>query len=183
MESVSYRRRLMRRTFILAAASLVALLALGAATAGAHGGPGRGGGFTRAGSTSALVTGAAKQLGVTRPALVAAIEKAANARIDEAVEDGDLGDEYADDLKEEAGDNLRLAMELSRTRAVASNLGITTAKLNTGFRAARKALIVAKIEDALADGDITAEQAAELKQRLDAAELPGYKAFGFGRRP
>ena len=174
-----------RRTLMLAAVSLVAVLAVGAATAGAHGGPGRGG-IARA-SASALVTEAAKQLGVTRAALVAAIEKAAITRIDEAVEDGHVDADDAGELKEEAQDNLRYAMALSRTRAVASNLGITTTKLNSGFRAARKALILARIEDALAEGDISAEQAAELKEELEDAELPGYKAgglFGFdlGRR-
>jgi hypothetical protein len=80
-------------------------------------------------------------------------------------------------------DNLRLAMALSRTRTVASNLGITTAKLTSGFRAARKALILARIDDALADGDIRADRAAELRQRLDSVQLPGYKVgFGFGGR-
>jgi hypothetical protein len=79
-------------------------------------------------------------------------------------------------------DSLRLAIALSRTRTVASNLGFTTAKLNSGFRAAREALILARIDDALADGDVTADQPAELKQRLEAIQLPAYKAFGFGGR-
>jgi hypothetical protein len=167
-----------RRFMVLAALSLVALLAVGATTAGAHGGPGRGGGAKGA-SASALVTEAAKQLSVTRAALVAAIEKAAIARIDEAVEDEDVDADEADELKEEAQDNLRYAMALSRTRAVASNLGITTTKLNSGFRAARKALIVKRIDEALADGDIDAEEAAEAKEELDEEDLPGYKAGGF----
>lgn len=169
-----------RRLMLLGALSLVALLAVGAATAGAHGGPGRGGGGGPKASASALVTEAAKQLGVTRAALVAAIEKAAIARIDEAVEDEDVDADDADELKEEAQDNLRYAMKLSRTRAVAANLGITSAKLNSGFRAARKALIVKRIDEALADGDIDAAEAAELKEELEDEDLPGYKAGGFG---
>ena len=169
--------RSVRRLALLAALSLVALLAVGATTAGAHGGPGRG---FKGASASALVTEAAKQLGVSRSTLVAAIEKAAVARIDEAVEDDDLDADEADELKEEAQDNLRFAVALSRTRVVASNLGITAAKLNSGFRAARKTLIVKRIDEALADGDIDAEEAAELKAELNDAELPGYKSAGFG---
>jgi prophage DNA circulation protein len=166
-----------RRFAALAALCTVALLAVGAATAGAHGGPGRG---LKGASASALVTEAAKQLSVTRAALVAAIEKAAVARIDEAVEDEDIDADEAAELKEEAQDNLRYAMAISRTRAVASNLGITAAKLNSGFRAARKALIVKRIDEAVADGDIDAAEAAELKAELDEEDLPGYKAGGFG---
>ena len=169
--------RSVRRVTLLAALSLVAVLAVGVTAAGAHGGPGRG---VKGASASALVTEAAKQLGVTRAALVAAIEKAAVARIDEAVEDGDVDADRAAELKEEAQDNLRYAMALSRTRAVASNLGITTTKLNSGFRAARKALIIRRIDAAVADGDLEADEAAELKAELDEEDLPGYKAGGLG---
>ena len=169
-----------RRTMAMAAVALVAVLAFGAATAGAHRGPRPG--LARAGAT-ALVTEAAKQLSVTPAALVAAIDKSATAAIDDAVADGDVDADRAADLKAKVPDNLGLAMALSRTRTVASNLGITTAKLNTGFRAARKTLILARIDKALADGDITADQAAQLKQKLDSIQLPGYKAgFGFGGR-
>jgi prophage DNA circulation protein len=126
------------------------------------------------------VTQAAKQLDVTRASLVEAIEDAAVARIDGALEDEDIDSEEAAELKEEARDNLRLAMRLSGTRAVASNLGITAAKLNSGFRAARKALIVKRIDAALAAGDIDAAEAAELKEELEDATLPGYKARGLG---
>ena len=170
--------RSVRRATLLAALSLVAVLAVGVAAAGAHGGPGRGG--PKGPSASALVTEAAKQLGVTRAALVAAIEKAAVARIDEAVEDEDVDADRAAELKEEAQDNLRMAMALSRTRAVASNLGITTTKLNSSFRAARKALIIRRIDAAVADGDLEADEAAELKAELDEEDLPGYKAGGPG---
>ena len=178
----------LRRIVVLGAVSLVALLAVGAATASAHGGPGRGGGLGEGASALALATEAAKQLSVTRARLVDAIERAAVARIDEAVEDDDVDADDAAELKEEAQDNLRYAMALSRTRVVASNLGITAARLNSGFRAARKALIVKRIDAALADGDIDADEAAELKEELDEEDLPGYKAgagfgaFGFGER-
>jgi hypothetical protein len=173
----------MRKVTLLVVVAVAALLSVGATTASAHrGGPGHG---FRGASASALVTEAAKQLGITRAKLVDAIEKAAVARIDEAVEDEDIDADDAADLKEEATDNLRYAMAISRTRTVASNLGITAAKLNTEFRDARKALILARINEAVADGDLEADEAAELKEDLEDADLPGYKpgfgdGFGFG---
>ncbi len=169
----------MRKLALLAAVSLVGLLTLGAATASAHGGgPGgcKGGGGV---SASALVTQAAKQLNVTRAKLKEAIVAAAEARIDEEVASGDVDSDDAADLKDRASDDLGYAIKISRTKTVAANLGITVAALNDGFRAARKALYTAKIDKALANGDITASEAADLKDELDDADLPGYKAFGF----
>jgi hypothetical protein len=173
----------MKRLFAIAALTLAALMVVGVATAGAHrGGPGRGGpGGPRGASTSALVTEAAKQLGVTRAALVDAIEKAAVTRINEAVEDEEIDADDSDEWKEEVADNLGLAMAISRTRTVAANLNVTAAKLNTEFRDARRALYTARINEALEDADITQAQADELKEELADAELPGYKAgFGLG---
>ena len=172
----------MKRMFAIAALTLAALMVVGVATAGAHrGGPGRGGPGGPGGSTSRLVTEAAKQLGVTRAALVDAIEKAAVTRVNEAVEDGDIDADDADEWKEEVADNLGLAMSVSRTRTVAANLNVTTAKLNTEFRDARRTLYTARIDAALEDGDITQAQATELKEELADAELPGYKSgFGLG---
>jgi polyhydroxyalkanoate synthesis regulator phasin len=175
-------KRPIARLSTVVAISLVALLAIGATVASAHRGAGRG---AKAANASALVTRAAKQLDVTRAKLAAAIEDAAVARIDEAVDDGDIDADEAEELKEEAQDNLRYAMALSRTKAVASNLGITTAKLNTAFKAARKALALARIDKAVAGGDLTEEEAAEAKQELEDATFPGYKAgvgggFGLG---
>jgi hypothetical protein len=168
----------MSKLALLAAVSLVGLLTLGAATAGAHGGPGgcKGGGA----SASALVTAAAKQLSVTRAKLKTAIVGAADAAIDAEVASGDVDSDDAADLKDRADDDLGFAIKVSKTKTVAANLGITVAALNDGFRAARKALYTAKIDKALANGDITAGEAAELKDELADADLPGYKAFGFG---
>lgn len=173
--------RSMRWTAV-AMLSVVAMLAVGASGALAHrGGPGGKGGFGASAGT--LVTQAATQLNVTRARLVDAIEDAAVARIDEAVADGDLESADAAELKEEARDNLRYAIELSRTRVVASNLGITTAALNTGFRNARKAVALARIAEALEDGDIEAAEATELRAEVNEATFPGYKApFGRGHR-
>ncbi len=180
----------MKRMVWLSALALAALMAVGVVTAGANrGGPGDRGPRGLGGSTSALVTEAAKQLDVSRAKLVDAIQKSAVTRINEAVEDGDVDADDAADLKEEVADNLSLAMMVSTTRTVASNLGVTTAKLNTEFRDARRTLLLARINAALEDEDITQAQATELKNRLDDADLPGYKVggfvlgggFGFGR--
>lgn len=181
------------RTIVLVTLAAAALAALAtAATAMAHGGgPGKGGGLRgpMGASTSALVTDAAKRLNVTRAKLVDAIEDSARSRIDQAATDGDIRKDDVADLKEDVSDNLSTAMALSQTRTVASNLGITTAKLNDAFRAARKAAIQARIDDALEDDRIDKERADELKDELDDAELPGYKAglfavgAGFGPGP
>jgi polyhydroxyalkanoate synthesis regulator phasin len=168
-----------RKVTILAVVSLATLLSVGVATASAHGRPGRGAGAGSRGiSVSALITQSAKELGITRADLKEAIVDSANTSIDEAVQDEDLTADEADALREDAADNLRVAYSLSRTRTVAANLGITTAKLNSGFRAARKALLLAKIDKAVANGDLTEEEAAARKEALASASLPGYKPAG-----
>ncbi len=131
-------------------------------------------------SASSLVTAAAKQLNVTRAKLKTAIVDSANAYIDSEVTSGDVDESEAADLKEQVGDDLAFAIATSRTKTVASNLGITVAALNEGFSAAREALIEAKIDKALKNGDIDADQADEAKAELDDASLPGYKAVGRG---
>jgi hypothetical protein len=76
----------MRKKSILAVVAALAVFAVvGVGSAAAHGGPRLG-----ATSVSALVKSAATQLGVTSPKLKTAIHDAADARIDEAVADGDL---------------------------------------------------------------------------------------------
>lgn len=171
----------MNRTFskaaFVAALAATALLTLAlAATATAHPGGGKGG--LGGASASALVTDAAKRLNVTRARLVDAIQDSARTRIDAAVADGDLDSDDASDLKEDVNDNLHAALSLSTTRTVASNLGVTTTRLNDAFRAARRAAILARIEEALDDDRIDKERADELKDELADADLPGYKAFG-----
>lgn len=162
---------------LLAVLSVAALLAVGVTAASAHGRPGHG---VRGVAIAPLVTQSAKQLGVTRANLKQAIVDSANTSIDEAVADEELDAEEADELKEEASDNLRVAYDLSRARTVAANLGTSAAKLNSAFRAARKALLLAKIDRAVANGDLTEEEAAELKERIENAKLPGYKPAGRG---
>ncbi len=177
-------QRTMRRFALACGLSVAALLTVGVVAASAHGGdPGYGHGYghgLRGTSVSSLVTQAAKELGVTRAKLVSAIQAAAATRIDAAADDGDITSDQADDLKAEAEDNLSVAYALSETKTVAANLGISTTALNTGFRAARKTLATARIDKALAAGDITSDEAAELKSDLDSTTLPGYKSGGFG---
>jgi len=84
----------------------------------------------------------------------------------------------ADELKAEASDNLRVAYRLSKTRIVATNLDVSAAELNSAFRAARKTLLLAKIDWAVANGDLTEAEAAVLKEEVANATLPGYKAAG-----
>jgi hypothetical protein len=163
-------------TLTLAAAVAVAA---GAGPAAAHGGGG-GGKHLGAVSTTKLVNAAAKQLNVTSAKLKTAILASANARIAEALADEDIDAAEAADLKDEAADNLNVAYSLSRASTVAKELGIGTTALNDGFRAARKALILAQIDDALADGDIDATQAADLKSQVNSATLPGYKQSSLG---
>jgi hypothetical protein len=166
----------LRRFAALAAVTLVASFAVTASTASAHGREGVG---LRV-STSTLVTRAAQQLNVTRARLVDAITAAALTRINAAAAAGQIEADDVDEYREEARENLRFAIGVSRTRTVAANLSITVARLNNGFRAARKALILARINEALADGDITGAQAADLKEELDDVDLPGYKSLGYG---
>ena len=64
---------------------------------------------------------------------------------------------------------------LSRASTVAAGLSITATQLNSGFRAARKTLLLAKIDKAVAAGDLTSDEAASLKDELNSTTLPGYK--------
>jgi hypothetical protein len=164
------------RNFILTlGVALVAFLAVSVGSAAAHGGKG-GLGV----GTSALVNAAAKNLNVTSAKVKSAIVDSAVARINAAAKDGDLDEDDAADLKDEATDNLRVAYAISQTSTVASNLSISTTKLNDAFRAARKTLILAKIDAAVKEGDLSADDAADLKKKVESATLPGYKAGGFG---
>ena len=102
-----------------------------------------------------------------------------------AVADEDIDKAEAADLEDEAADNLNVAYSLSRASTVAKELGVSTTALNDGFRAVRKTLILAQIDEALAEGEIDATRAADLKAQVNAATLPGYKqsrlgGFGFG---
>lgn len=177
----------LRRMLLVTSLGLVALLTVSGAAALAHdgggGGKGRGGGGHRGGAiSSALVTEAAKQLSVTAAALRTAINNSAKAEIDEAVADGEIDADDVADMKERVDGSLKHAYSLSRASKVAANAGKTTAQLNAAFKAARKAVIVTRIDEAVEDGELDADDAAELKEELKDAVLPGYKPsrFNFG---
>jgi hypothetical protein len=165
--------RFSKRLGLLTVAAATALLVVGVATASAHGRGGAG-----APTSSALVTEAAKQLSVARADLKAAIVKSAEDRVDAAVEDEDITSDEGDDLKADIEDNLNIAYEVSQTRTVAANLKITTKDLNAGFRAARNALASQAIDKALANGDITSDEATAAKTALDSKTFAGYKSGG-----
>ena len=162
-----------KKTILGTALSALVLLTVATAAASAHGGRGPGGGGPA--SVSKLVTEAAKQLNVSRATLATAITNAGVARVDEAVADEDIEAADAPDLKQDAQDNLNTAYALSRAAKVASNLGVTTEKLNDAFKDARRVLALARVDKALAAGDIDADEAAELKADINEANLPGYK--------
>ena len=166
-----------RKAIVLSALASVLLLALGATTASAH----RGGPFLGK-QGSDLTAAAAKQLGVSTDTLKKAILDDANARIDKAVKDGKLDEDQAADLKDELAARPQLAVPLTTATGVARNLKITKAKLDSAYQAARKAEMLARIDQAVKDERITADQAKELKATLEEADLPGYKLLpGAGR--
>lgn len=184
-----------RRLALLAVTSAIALLALGAGTALAHGGGGFGAKGTKgAKAAEALLADAAKRLGVTTEKLKGAIAADATARIDRAVKAGDLDEDVAADLKDDIATRPLLGMRLTTATGVARELGTTKAKLDEAFRAARKAAMLAAIDQAVKDDRLTEDEAADLEAELEDAVLPGYqgalrrggrghhgdRAFGFG---
>ena len=171
---------------------LVLVLALGATSAFAHGGRGGfgfGGPFGGRTATD-LLPEAAKSLGVTTDALKKAILDDAGARIDAAVKAGKLDADQAADIKDDLASAPQPAIGLTTATGVARNLGTTKAKLDDAFRAARKADAIARIDKALKDERIDADQAKKLKDGLADVTFPGYKGglggfgggmgFGFG---
>jgi hypothetical protein len=165
----------MKKAIALLAVLVAGLVTVGGAAAATRCGPGHGGGGAGATSTSKLVTAAATQLAVSRATLVAAIQTSANATVDAAVASGDITSAQADDAKQAVADNLDYAYRLSTTSGVATKLGIAATALNSGFNAARKSVLNAQLDAAVAAGRITAEQAAAQKAQV-AALTTGYKA-------
>ena len=163
-----------RRLAISLVTALAALLTVGVAAASAHGG--RGGGGFGAGSVSSVVTQAATQLNVPRATLVTAIQNSAATHIAGAKSSGDITASQAANLTTDAQDNLNVAYRLSETATVASNLSITADALDTAFSAARKAVALAQVDAALADGRITSDQATTLKTTINGKTFPGYKS-------
>lgn len=141
---------------VAGAAVLALVIALGwPVAASAHGGFGHLGGGA---GDEALATA----LGITTAELTEARQKAAAAALDQAVEDGRLSQEQADQLESRPGFGLRFAGRSADMEALlAKELGITTEAL----RAARDKAVEAQLSEAVAAGRITQEQADALRAR------------------
>jgi hypothetical protein len=159
-------------------------LGAGVAAAAAVAGGGAAIAADRLGSSSdsqAIVNDAAKQLGVTPSALSAALKKALENRIDEAVAAGRLTKEQGDELKQriESGD-LPLffgppgghVMHFGELDAAASYLGVTEAELRTQLESGKTLAQVAKDRGKSVDGLIQALVDSATK-RLDADVAAG----------
>jgi hypothetical protein len=159
-------------------------LGAGVAAAAALAGGGAAIAADRLGSSSdsqAVVNDAAKQLGVTPSALSAALKKALENRVDEAVAAGRLTKEQGEELKQriESGD-LPLFFgphggphdHFGGLDAAASYLGLTEAELRTQLESGKTLAQVAKDRGKSVDGLIQALVDAATK-RLDADVAAG----------
>lgn len=105
---------------------------------------------------------------------------------DESTEDttddtDDTDDERPGRLTEEEREELRAEAEARQQEFlddVAAELGVTSEELVDAFQA----VAIQRVEQKLADGDITQEQADELIERIESAEGLGIGRFGFGGR-
>lgn len=105
---------------------------------------------------------------------------------DESTEDttddtDDTDDERPGRLTEEEREELRAEAEARQQEFlddVAAELGVTREELVDAFQA----VAIQRVEEKLADGDITQEQADELIERIESAEGLGIGRFGFGVR-
>jgi hypothetical protein len=159
-------------------------LGAGVAAAAAVAGGGAAIAADRLGSSSdsqAVVNDAAKQLGVTPSALSAALKKALENRVDEAVAAGRLTQEQGQELKQriESGD-LPLFFgprggphdHFGELDAAASYLGLTEEELHTQLESGKTLAQVAKDRGKSADGLIQALVDSATK-RLDADVAAG----------
>ncbi len=121
----------------------------------------------------------AKSLGTTAAKLDAAITASASARIDAALAADEITAAEAETLKGALADGMP-AMRIATAAGVAKELGTTEAKLNAAYSDARKAQAKARVDAALAAGNITEKYATELKANIDAATFPGFGAGGMG---
>jgi polyhydroxyalkanoate synthesis regulator phasin len=159
-------------------------LGAGAAAAAAAAGGGVAIGATQFGSSDesqAIVNDAARQLGVTPSALTAALKKAFENRIDEAVAAGRLTKEEGAELKRriESG-SLPLFFgprgghvgHFGELEAAASYLGLTDAELRSELESGKSLAQVAKDHGKSVDGLIQALVDSATK-KLDAAVASG----------
>lgn len=155
----------------VAAFALVVAVAAPQAVA-AQGGPG---GFSRGGSDAARMAGPSQDtyladaLGITAEELQAAQQQAAEAGIDQAVADGKLTQEQADQIKERAGRFMGMIGKFGKfgpsgdtatdhEALLADALGISVEDLQDAQAEAKDAALA----QALEDGKITQEQIDEM---------------------
>ena len=168
------------RLLLAAAASLVLVVGAGAAFAATGSGDLKQE-ATRLAARSTFDASVAKSLGTTTAKLNAAIKSAASDRIDAALAADEITATEAETLKEALQDGTLPAGRLALAADVAKALDTTVAKLNTAYSDARKAQAKARVDEALAAGNITEKYATELKAQIDDATFPGFGA-GFGGR-
>jgi predicted DNA-binding protein (UPF0251 family) len=132
----------------------------------------------------AVLTDAAKQLGVEPSALSAALKKALENRVDEAVTAGRLTKAQGDELKQriDSGDvplfggpgfgfHERGAL-FGGLDAAASYLGLTDAQLHSQFKSGKSLADIAKAQDKSVDGLVQAIVDAA-KKKVEAAVTAG----------
>ena len=215
MRTMTRRRKL---TFAAGAAGIALLVAaLGAAGAVAASRM-----LSPSEESKAVIDDAASQLGVEPEELSDALEQALKNRIDEAVDEGRLTEDQADELKERIdADEYPLLfgrgghggrgpghrhVRFDILETAASYLGMTEAELREALRDSTLAEIAKekgktaaglvqqlvatqtkRIDDAVADGRLTDEQAAELKadldERVEALVNGELRRAGDGRHP
>jgi polyhydroxyalkanoate synthesis regulator phasin len=131
--------------------------------------------------SQAVLNDAAKQLGVEPSALTAALKKALENRVDDAVAAGRLTKAQGDDLKQriESGDAPLFAGPGFHHRgpfggldAAATYLGLTDAQLRTRLESGKSLADVAKAQNKTVDGLVQAIVDAA-KKKLDAAVAAG----------
>jgi polyhydroxyalkanoate synthesis regulator phasin len=131
--------------------------------------------------SQAVLNDAAKQLGVEPSALTAALKKALENRVDDAVAAGRLTKAQGDELKQriESGDAPLFAGPGFHHRgpfggldAAATYLGLTDAQLRTQLESGKSLADVAKAQNKSVDGLVQAIVDAA-KKKLDAAVAAG----------
>src|SRR5262249_62243136 len=125
---------------------------------------------------AAFQAAVASSLGTTTAKLNAAIKADALAQIDAAQTAGDITADEATTLKGAVNDGTAPAIRFATAAGVAKLLGTTEAKLNAAYSDAEKAQAKARVDQAVKDGRLTDQQAADLKAKIDAATFPGFGA-------
>ena len=172
--------RLTKVRLLLATVTALALI-VGVGTAiAATGGSGLKQEAARIAGRASFDAAVAGNLDTTPAKLRAAIKAAATARIDAALAADEITADEAATLKDALADGTFPAIRLATAAGVAKQLDTTVAKLNAAFSSAQKTQAKARVDKALAAGNITAKYAAELKAKIDAATFPGFGAGGMG---